>query len=316
MQNIFQYCKKNQIALGLALCAAILSITSNLSGAGWSWDTSDYVAVGKNFAKDLTLLDATGLPMTVRPPGLSILIAVGDWLGLGVNFTVQILNAISAVIVVLCTSHLLQLANTRKFITAIATAFVAFSTALLWQYSMIWSEPPFIAVLMIAIVVSLRKMTAAKVVGLIFLFTALFFIRYVGPVFAVALTVASIYFDRRQLGWLKSVGVNVLALGISFIPVWWWLARNQDIDGTLTGARVPAGGTLLAPLKTFTSTIGSWIVAKPVEGGIYLSWDSYPQNTKVLGVLFVVIFFGLCIFYLVPILLKRLVRPDLNIFIV
>ena len=73
MQNIFQYCKRNQIALGLALCAAILSITSNLSGAGWSWDTSDYVAVGKNFAKNLTLLDTTGLPMTVRPPGLSIL---------------------------------------------------------------------------------------------------------------------------------------------------------------------------------------------------------------------------------------------------
>ena len=316
MQNIFRYCRKNQIALGLALCAAILSITSNLSGSGWSWDTSDYVAVGKNFAKDLTLLDATGLPMTVRPPGLSILIAVGDWLGLGVNFTVQILNAISAVIVVLCTSHLLQLGNTRKFVTATATAFVAFSTALLWQYSMIWSEPPFIAVLMIAIVVSLRKMTAIKVFSLIFLFTALFFIRYVGPVFAVALTVASICFDRRQLGWLKSLRINVLALGISFIPVWWWLDRNQDIDGTLTGARVAAGGSLLAPLKTFTSTIGSWIVAKPVEGGIYLSWDSYPQNTKVIGVLFVVIFFGLCIFYLVPILLKRLVRPDLNIFIV
>lgn len=316
MQDVFQYCRKNKTALGLALCAAILSITSNLSGVGWSWDTSDYVAVGKNFAEDLTLLDATGLPMTVRPPGLSILIAVGDWLGLGVNFTVQILNAISAVTVVLCTSDLLQLAHTRKFITAIATAFVAFSTALLWQYSMIWSEPPFIAVLMIAIVVSLRKMTATKVFSLIFLFIALFFIRYVGPVFAVALTFASIYFDRRQLGWLKSIGANVLALSISFIPMWWWLARNQDIDGTLTGVRVPAGGTLLAPLKTFTSTIGSWIAAKPVEGGIYLSWDSYPQNTKVFGVFFVVIFFGLCIFYLVLILLQRLVPQDFNIFIV
>jgi len=316
MQSIFQYCKKNQITLGLALCAAVFSITSNLSGVGWSWDTSDYVAVGKNFAKDLTLLDATGLPMTVRPPGLSILIAVGDWLGLGVNFTVQILNAVSAVIVVLCTSHLLQLANTRKFTTAIATAFVAFNTALLWQYSMIWSEPPFIAVLMIAIVFSLRKMTAIKVMSLTFLFIELFFIRYVGPVFAVAITAASIYFDRRQLGWLKSVAANVLALGISFIPVWWWLARNQDIDGTLTGARVPGGGTLLSPLKTFTSTIGSWIVAKPVEGGIYLSWDSYPQNTKVIGTLFVVIFFGLCIVYLVTMLRQRQVPQDFNIFIV
>ena len=316
MLSIFQYCKKNQIALGFALCAAVLSITSNLSGVGWSWDTSDYVAVGKNFAKDLTLLDATGLPMTVRPPGLSILIAVGDWLGLGVNFTVQILNAVSAVIVVLCTSHLLQLANTRKFITAIATAFVAFSTALLWQYSMIWSEPPFIALLMIAIVVSLRKMTAAKVMSLIVLFIALFFVRYVGPVFAVAITAASIYFDRRQLGWLKSVAAYVLALGISFIPVWWWLARNQDIDGTLTGARVPGGGTLLSPLKTFTSTIGSWIVAKPVEGGIYLSWDSYPQNTKVIGALFVVIFFVLGIVYLVTMLRRRQVSQDFNILFV
>ena len=316
MQSIFQYCKKNQITLGFALCAAVLSITSNLSGVGWSWDTSDYVAVGKNFAKDLTLLDATGLPMTVRPPGLSILIAVGDWLGLGVNFTVQILNAVSAVIVVLCTSHLLQLANTRKFITAIATAFVAFSTALLWQYSMIWSEPPFIAVLMIAIVVSLRKMTAIKVVSLTFLFIALFFIRYVGPVFAIAITAASIYFDRRQLGWLKSVAANVLALGISLIPIWLWLDRNQDIDGTLTGARVPGGGTLLSPLKTFTSTIGSWIVAKPVEGGIYLSWDSYPQNTKVIGTFFVVIFFLLCIVYLVTMLRQRHVPQDFNIFIV
>jgi hypothetical protein len=181
---------------------------------------------------------------------------------------------------------------------------------------MIWSEPPFIAVLMIAIVVSLRKMTAIKVVSLTFLFIALFFIRYVGPVFAIAITAASIYFDRRQLGWPKSVAANVLALGISLIPIWLWLDRNQDIDGTLTGARVPGGGTLLSPLKTFTSTIGSWIVAKPVEGGIYLSWDSYPQNTKVIGALFVVIFFVLCCVYLVPMLRQRQVPQDFNIFFV
>jgi general stress protein CsbA len=181
---------------------------------------------------------------------------------------------------------------------------------------MIWSEPPFIALLMIAIVVSLRKMTAAKVMSLIVLFIALFFVRYVGPVFAVAITAASIYFDRRQLGWLKSVAANVLALGISFIPVWWWLARNQDIDGTLTGARVPGGGTLLSPLKTFTSTIGSWIVAKPVEGGIYLSWDSYPQNTKAIGALFVVIFFVLGIVCLVTMLRRRQVSQDFNILFV
>jgi hypothetical protein len=72
---------------------------------------------------------------------------------------------------------------------------------------------------------------------------------------------------------------------VSLVPVWFWLQRNQEIDGTLTGARTPAGGSLLNPLKTFTATLGSWVTASPVEGGIYLSWNDYPNNTKIFGVL-------------------------------
>ena len=68
----------NQLVLSLALLSGFLTIIANRSGVGWSWDTSDYVAVGKSFANGNGLLDATGIPMTVRPPGLSIFIGLGE----------------------------------------------------------------------------------------------------------------------------------------------------------------------------------------------------------------------------------------------
>ena len=285
MSGLLNYLKTRSVAVSLALVSGLLVVVANWSGVGWSWDTSDYVAVGKNFAKGNGLLDATGIPMTVRPPGLSILIGVGDLLGLSVNLTVQILNVVCAIVTVLGTFHLLQIAKVKKNFALIATAFVAFSPALLWQYSMIWSEPPFIALVVIAMIVALKPVSASKFTLLIVLFAALFFVRYVGPVFAASIALGAAWFDRQKLGLIKSALMNFAILLVSLIPVWYWLQRNESIDGTLTGARTPAGGSLLNPLKTFTATLGSWMTASPVEGGIYLSWNDYPNNTKILGVL-------------------------------
>ena len=89
-QRIKLFVLANSWLTGMALTSGLLTIVANRSGVGWSWDTSDYVAVAKNFASGNGLLDATGIPMTVRPPGLSILIGLGDLLGLGVNLSVQV----------------------------------------------------------------------------------------------------------------------------------------------------------------------------------------------------------------------------------
>lgn len=285
MSGLVNYLKQRSTAVGLASVSGLSVVIANWSGVGWSWDTSDYVAVGKNFANGSGLLDATGIPMTVRPPGLSILIGIGDLLGLSVNLTVQILNVICAIITVLGTFHLLQIAKAKKNIALIATAFVAFSPALLWQYSMIWSEPPFIALVVLAMIVALKPTGTGKFTLLFVLFISLFFVRYVGPVFAVSVAVSATWFDRHKLGLIKSAFINFAILLVSLVPVWYWLQRNQKIDGTLTGARTPAGGSLLNPLKTFAATLGSWVTASPVEGGIYLSWNDYPNNTKIFGIL-------------------------------
>ncbi|MFZ9369722.1 MAG: hypothetical protein ACO251_06605 [Ilumatobacteraceae bacterium] len=300
MSGLLNYLKTRSAAVSLALVSGLLVVVANWSGVGWSWDTSDYVAVGKNFAKGNGLLDATGIPMTVRPPGLSILIGVGDLLGLSVNLTVQILNVVCAIVTVLGTFHLSQIAKVKKHIALIAAAFVAFSPALLWQYSMIWSEPPFIALVVIAMIVALKPVSASKFILLVVLFTALFFVRYVGPVFAASIALSAAWFDRQKLGLIKSALMNFAILLVSLVPVWYWLQRNQEIDGTLTGARTPAGGSLLNPLKTFAATLGSWTTASPVEGGIYLSWNDYPNNTKILAVFVLITIAALLIIHFLP----------------
>ena len=287
--GIYNWIKANLWAFGLSITGAILSIISNRSGVGWSWDSTDYVAVGINIANGRGLLDVTGLPMTVRPPGLSALIAVGISLGISANLFLLLLNAICSLIVVATTYALLMRAMSDRKTIIIGTAFVAFSPALLWQYSMAWSEPPFLAVLVIAIFVAVQKMSYSKAALLPLLMTGLFFIRYVGPVFAVALTAASILINRKQIGLLKSAAINTAGFAVSFLPCWLWLARNKRIDGTLTGARAPGGGSLLDPLKTLTGTLGTWILAKPFEGGIYMSWLDYPATAKFAGSLVVII---------------------------
>ena len=297
-QRCRTFVSANRWLLLVALTSGLLTTVANRSGVGWSWDTSDYVAVGKNFANGSGFLDATGLPMTVRPPGLSILLGLGYLFGLSINLTAQILNGVCAAVLVLGTYRLLQIAKTTRSTALIAVAFIAFSPALLWQYSMIWSEPPFIALLTIAMVISLRTMNLAKFLSLTSLFIALFFVRYVGPVFAVTIAICSAWFDRRQLGLIKSMLMNFLILVISLVPVWFWLQRNESIDGTLTGARAPGGGSLIDPLKTFNATIGSWLTASPVEGSIYMSWIDYPRIARVLGALFIVVLVVLVVNYL------------------
>ena len=308
-QRARQFVFANQMVLSLALLGGFLTIIANRSGVGWSWDTSDYVAVGKNFANGNGLLDATGIPMTVRPPGLSMIIGLGDVLGLSVNLTVQILNSVCAVVLVLGAYQLLQIAEVKKSTAVITTAFIAFSPALLWQYSMIWSESPFIALLIVTMLISLQDMKNLKFIALIFMFIALFFIRYVGPVFAVTIAVCSTFFDRRQLGLFKSMLTNFLILVVSLVPVWFWLQRNERIDGTLTGARTPGGGSLIDPLKTFNATIGSWLTASPVEGGIYMSWIDYSPATRTLGSLFLIsIVVLLTVFFYLQVRNRKLVK--------
>lgn len=287
--------RRHQWPIGLSAISAALVICSNWSGVGWSWDSSDYVATGLNISKGRGALDVTGYPMTVRPPGFPALLAIGDWIGFSSNLTLVLINIASAITVVVCTYLILSSVTPRRTVVVVGTAFVVFSPALLWQYSMAWSEPPFVAVEALAIAIALLAKNVWKYPILSALLTALFFIRFVGPVFSVAIIFVSIVVDWQRRGVIRAVALNILALGVSLIPAWWWLLRNKRIDGTFTGIRQAGGGTLLDSAKTLPGTLGTWLIGKPFDSVVYLNWSSYPRLAKLSALLCLVIFVLLCV---------------------
>ena len=267
----------------------ILVVVSTRSGMGISWDSTDYMAVGRNMASGIGTLDVVGLPMTVRPPGISSLICLGDWLGLLPSTSFVLINAVSAGVSTFFAMLILEKANIRTPITISALAIIAFSPSLLNMYSMAWSEPVFIALVMVALWIALspRSLSVHLILGVLFAF--MFFVRYVGPFYSFPIAVVAIFFQSRKSGLVKSTFLIGAIYFVSLLPQYLWLQRNETIDGTLTGARQGAGGSYFEPIKTMLGTFGSWIVGHdPLDGngGIYLNSNDYSSIMKVAGYLF------------------------------
>ena len=280
----------------VALGAMLPSLLGNRSGIGISWDSTDYMAVGLSMANRQGALDVTGAPMVIRPPGLSVFVTIGDWLTLSPDWSLRIVNAVSMFIIVWCTHHLLIRAGVRRVSRWLGVGLVAASPALLDIFTMAWSEPPFIALVMLALIIATRERTWPWDLLLAAVFTALFFIRYVGPFYSLAIAVVAGLVQIRASGFLLAGLRAGTSLAVSMVAPILWLNRNKEISGYLTGYREAGGGTLLDPTRTLTGTLGSWLIARPPlsgNGGIYLNWNDFSSYMKFAGVVVWILLFVL-----------------------
>jgi len=294
--------------LAVAFASGILSLVGNRRGIGISWDSTDYIAVGLSMSAGRGALDVTGQPMVIRPPGLSAFVTLGDWLSISPDMSLRVVNAVSMMILVWGTHQLLMRAKVHSVAKWIGVALVALSPALLDIFTMAWSEPPFLTLVVLAMLVVTRPRAWPWDLALVALFTAMFFVRYVGPFYAAPLALAAAVVQSRKSGWWLSAMRAGSALAVSMAVPWLWLMRNKDLSGYLTGYREPGGGTLLHPLKTFTGTLGSWLIARPPldgNGGIFLNWADFSVSMKVAGVLVWVLLISLALRYVIVRRTKR-----------
>ena len=190
-----------RIGAGVTLLSGLVVIVANWSGVSWSWDSTDYVAAGRSMAKFKGSLDVSGAPMTVRPPGYPALIAVGEIVGAPTNATLLVINVVSTMIATACLYFVLKkCASTPTAV--IGSVFFVLTPTMVWQTSMAWSEPPYVAALMVTLVVAVWFTHPARYVALGFLYVALFFLRFVGPVFIAPIAVIAILIDARSKIWL------------------------------------------------------------------------------------------------------------------
>ena len=272
----------------MALLSFVITVFATRRGIGLSWDSTDYIAVGQTIARFGFALDVTALPMTIRPPGLSIAVTIGEYVGISPSVALRLLNAVSIAVVVVCTDILLSRAGARTAARYVGVTLVVVSPALLDLTSMAWSESPFIALAMLSLVLVTQDRTLWADLLLAACFCALFFVRYVGVFYAAPIGLFAVVRTWRERGAVQALLRGSLIAVVSAVGPALWLRRNYDIDGTLTGYRVPGGGTLLGPLATFTGTLGSWVLGRPPldgNGGIYLSWADHSAAMQTAGII-------------------------------
>ena len=261
------------------LVVAGLVLVANRSGVSWSWDSADYVAASRSIADGRGVLDVTARPMTIRPPGYPAVLAGMRLLGAPTRWSLLIANLAAAVATVACTAIVVRRVASRTT-TVLAALAVAISPALLWQWSMAWSEPAFIALVMTAMAVGLGMRHAAKYPLLAALFAALFLVRYVGPVFAMPIAAGSVFADRGARGLARATALHGAALIASFPVMWWWLSRNERIDGTFTGSRQAGGGSLLDAALNGAATLGGFASAHSFDAMQWQQWSDYPLAAR------------------------------------
>jgi hypothetical protein len=260
------------VACVSALVAVAATFIATARGPGLDPDSATYFSSGINLAHGNGLRTFAGVPLTVFPPGLPAVVALGHWLGITAEWSVRLLNAGSFFGAVLLGFLLLRRHVQSNWLIAGATALLGVSLPLLDVFRMAWSEPPFIVVCLGFILILERLVTRRRTLPWLAAAAALvwvaFVFRYAGlaliPAGALALLLA------RQLdGWRSRMTSTIAFVALSAIVPIVWIVRNHFVDGTYLGDRTPSadGPTFVA--RRVASVLGEWVI----PGGVGPSLD-------------------------------------------
>jgi len=251
----------------LAGVAMVLAGVATAKGPGLSPDSVAYLSTGINLAGSHGLLMLDDGPLTVFAPGLPMIAALGDLIGVGAVTTLRILSIASFGAIVALGGEVLRRTVRTREIALGSTALLALSPALLGISQMAWSEPPFVALTLVFLlrlssVWERRSLTRADTAILAGSCWVAFLLRYAGMALiamaGITLLIVLRPLGRRALGQVAAFG----ALSAT-VPVAWML-RNLATDHTILGPRRPSPDSLADVAHGTAATVGGWIL--PVSG--------------------------------------------------
>lgn len=132
--------------LGLCLTFSSGQLVIGLqNGPGVSNDSVNYFAASQSFVAGEKLAQFDGAPFTLWPPGYPIVLGSMQFLGLGVEIAVVVLNLVSNAVTILCFYFVIRRLSLNPALQATGLALFCSSTSQYLVFRMMWSEPLFIA---------------------------------------------------------------------------------------------------------------------------------------------------------------------------
>ena len=251
-----------------------MSLIATLKGPGLSPDSVTYLSSGLNLAHNGHLRTLSGGSLTVFPPGLPLLAALSELLGVGAQTGIRLLGACCAALLVLSTHRMMRILNVRPAILRASTVLVGVSPAVLRISKFAWSEVPFMLIITLLAqrLISVRRqkqLTLADGAALCIACWGAFLLRYIGLalIAAVAISLALSLRPRRP----RAIGRVAVVVGMSGVVPAAWMIRNHSADGTWMGPRSRSDQSLSTVARQTLHTIGEWARPTPELSGWVLT---------------------------------------------
>jgi hypothetical protein len=250
------------LTAGLCIVAMALAVGATWQGPGLTDDSINYLSTGINVAGSRGWVMLADQPLTIFPPGLPAIMAFGEAIGIGAETTIRIVSVVSFGAIVVLGRRLLDRVVAHHGVVVGATVLLAVSPVLLGVAKMAWSEPPFIALSLVFLLVLGRvlergSLTLRDVVVLSLVGSGAFLLRYIGVALVVLAGIALLCvvrpLDRRALGRIALFGALSAIVPVACI------LRNHAVDGTLLGKRIPSPDSLGDSVYRVAVTLGEWL---------------------------------------------------------
>lgn len=262
----------------ITLGSVVLVAVASRSGVGISPDSVAYVAGARGLLDGHGVVDIGGAPLTIFPPGLSLLLASLGALGVSLTTAGLVINLISVAAVVLLTFAVARRTLGSDVAALAAAALVGVAPATVDTASMLWTELAFTATLLLVLWVltaaqqrgDLAWGSVAALTGLVWCAVAL---RYVGVVLILVATAATWMATKgRRQRLLRTAAVLALtSIGPAALVL-----RNLGEGAGALGTRYP--GTQ-SPNGVIERSVGLW--------GRYVTQVDLNQWTTLAGVVVV-----------------------------
>jgi hypothetical protein len=253
------------LLIAIAAVPMALVAVSTIRGPGITEDSVTYVYAARSFAATGHFDLYSGGTLTIFPPGFPLLLGVATMIGIHVQ-TAGIALDLGCVGLLVVFTYLLaretDISETGGFIAA---AIVALSTATLAVYSMLWTEPPFVVLVLVVLFVLARAVRSGRMnlgsAAMIAVFASLSeATRYIGISLIPAIVLGTFFAERQRPR--RDAAVRAVALGVaSSLGTIIVGGRNYFHGVGVFGPRSGNGSTISAVLKTSVSTMGSYVLA-------------------------------------------------------
>lgn len=251
--------------IAIAVVPVALVAVSTIKGPGITEDSVTYVYAAHSFAATGHFGLYSGGSLTIFPPGFPIFLGLATKLGIHVQTTAIVLDLVCVGLLVVLTYLLARETRISEAGSLIAAAIVAVSAATLVVFDRLWTEPPFVVLVLAVLFVLVRAFHSGRIslgsAVLIATFASLSeATRYIGISLVPAIVLGALYAERQRPR--REAVVRAVALGVASSLGLIIVGGRNLLHGTgIFGPRYGHGYAIGSVLSNSVSTVGSYILA-------------------------------------------------------